>query len=181
MESSLTSLFAILADFKDSRDASVISHKAHVIFDTIVSFETRLQIVDSLMAEEGLSELDLETWAKCSSRLMKFYKKRHQLAHFSIVAEIHDKGQTLRFSPFLTFGKMMRREFKYLSVDEINERKDKFRDLQRAVSCLSFAAQQRRGLHQEFPTPEVPLTAHLRELARQSLAKRQQQPNASQQ
>jgi hypothetical protein len=31
VESSLTSLFATLADFKDSRDASIISHKAHVI------------------------------------------------------------------------------------------------------------------------------------------------------
>jgi hypothetical protein len=74
VEIHLTNLFSTLSDLQDKRDIQ-INRKAHAIFDTIVSFETRLQVIDTPMAEERLSELDLETWARCSARLNKFYKK----------------------------------------------------------------------------------------------------------
>jgi hypothetical protein len=61
---------------------------------------------------------------------------------------------------------------KYLSIQEINGRRDKSDELARVLICFLMAAQKRRGLHQDIPTLETPLLVHLRELAVQNLEER---------
>src|SRR5690242_15628672 len=73
----LSDLFANMVEMKNG-------NKAHALFATIISFETRLQVLDRLMTYEGVDPVEMEMWARMSARLSRYYKKRHELAHFGI-------------------------------------------------------------------------------------------------
>src|SRR5262245_49679864 len=80
----LAQLFGMLSDYSDYK-------KAYAIFETIISFETRVDILDALMALEGLTPLEHETWRRFSSKIRKNHKKRHELAHFSVLNYVHQE------------------------------------------------------------------------------------------
>ena len=58
--------------------------KQHEVFGSIISFEVRLAICSRFMAPSSLEEVEQRIWRKMSARLSKFYKKRHEIAHFAI-------------------------------------------------------------------------------------------------
>src|SRR5262249_18766888 len=64
VEMSLSSLFEVLSDIPTQK-------KAHALFDSIISFEARLDVVTTLTGQEGLSVLDMETWNRCAAKLSK--------------------------------------------------------------------------------------------------------------
>jgi hypothetical protein len=177
-EIELTQLFARLADLQTIQNGRY-HKKAHLIFDTIISFETRLDIVDALMAEEGLSELELETWNRCSARLRKLYKRRHSMAHFVLMGVTTNDKAEYQISPFFTIGAAMRQQAKSLSITQIMERRAHFHEMVLAISYFEWGALERRGLHLDNPMPEPPLVARFRALASQILEERGHKPKPS--
>lgn len=188
VEIQLAQLFAIVSDIQDAGTLA-LNRKAHAIFDAIISFDARLAVVDALMAEEGLSPLETETWAKLSSRLGKLYKRRHSLAHFTFSAIIghepnksppHDHdGWDWGLAPFFTMGSMMRGTSTRLTIEQVRERDLHFHEAHRSLDYMTQKARERRGRQLSNPMPEPPLVARLRALASQSLEERQKQQKSS--
>lgn len=145
--------------------------KGHAVFSAIVSFETRLDVVDRLVAMFPSSEIHKLKWAKLSSRLSKFYKKRHELAHFSLGS---DKDlQTI--NPFFSLDQYISRNVRHLTLSQVMERGDKFMELQAALHWFdqyySIALQgydEDRISNLQVP----PLLIQIHALAAQSLEER---------
>jgi hypothetical protein len=122
VERSMTALFVQISRMDVIR--------AIALFDGIVSFEVRLAILNRLMTFEDLSELDQETWVRLSKRLAKFYKRRHQLAHFGVGG--NDRGEWT-ISPFLTYDNMHEGKRIHLTQGEVSERNGEFVQLSLAL------------------------------------------------
>ena len=166
VEMQLSGLFSTLSDIGDQK-------KSHALFDAIISFETRLAMCDRLMAFESADEVEAETWSRMSARLSKFYKKRHELAHFTMVAWAKEPA----ISPFLTFEGMFSDQPRLLNLAQVRERSAKFIELHMAIGWFNATAFMRRGKHEPFPPPdpaEPPLVPRLRALAIQILEERKQ-------
>lgn len=169
VELELATLFANLMGFDGMR-------KAHAIFGVIISFETRIAICDRLVALDARDEADVELWAKLSARLSKFYKKRHELAHFSLAKSDTDS----MIVPFMTTDHNPDKLQRRLKRADIQERSRKFAELRDAVSWFArYFVLRRTGQQGEAriaALEEPPLVPQLRELAALSLAKRKGQP-----
>lgn len=79
----LTHLFAVLSDMPDAA-------KACSSFDVIISFEVRLAICGQLMQWEDCDPLEKATWKRFKILAGKLHRKRHEVAHFSIVEKTED-------------------------------------------------------------------------------------------
>ena len=170
VELQIASLFSTLSSIPDQR-------KSYAIFDGIVSFEVRLGLCDRLMEFETVDEVEAEMWRRLSARLGKFYKKRHQLAHFSMIQE-NDGNITI--SPFFNWTKLNDGGGARLSVEDIRMRSDKFIELHMAV-CWFI---QRAVYRLAEPSPvelldlqEPPLVPRLRDAAIQILEAKKQHPS----
>lgn len=169
VEIQLSTLFAALSDVPDQ-------NKAHAIFAAILSFDARLAVCDRLMKLENLDELHKEMWTKMSARLSKFYKKRHEVAHFTVGYS----GDEEVINPFFTQEKWIYENVRHLTVAQIRERSEKFVQLHLAVHWFSNCAFKRRA---QFPLEKAhrldgggpPLVLRLLLLATQTLEERQQQ------
>ena len=167
VELQLSKLFAILSGMDQE--------KAHLVFDGIISFEIRLGICDRLMATEDVDEIEAEMWGRLSAKLTKFYKKRHELAHFSL-SSLDGKSSIM---PFLTYEKMFSATATRLDAKQIRERSRKFIELHLAVLWFYQWASIRRlqELGSARPVPVEPsLVPQLRALAIQILEARTRQP-----
>jgi hypothetical protein len=165
VEIQLANLFGMISDMRDS-------NKAAALFSTIVSFEARLAVIDRLMTFETVDEVEAEMWIRMSAKLSKGYKKRHEMAHFSVD---RDKRDQPVISPFLTLDRLFSDNKAQLSLSQLLERCQKFIDLHMAVHWFTTRAFFRRGLpeeRQQQPTQEPPLVPQLRELAIQILEER---------
>ena len=162
VEMALADLFASLSE----------SHP-HEVFGTIISFETRLAICDRLMSLTPLEPLEQAMWLKLSSRLSKSYKKRHELAHFTLGKDA--KGNRVIY-PFLTTETWRLRNARILSESQIKERRQSFQYLEHAITWFSKQAVRSRMPLQasQMPPLEEPLlVVRLRELASQNPAEQQ--------
>jgi hypothetical protein len=152
--------------------ADMHSHeKAKATFATVLSFSVRVAIVDRLMEHEGLSDVDAAIWSKLSKRLSRAYKKRHELAHFSVRWTDENRPAIL---PFLTIGNLDQ-ALAGLDVNHVRERSEKFGHLVAALSWFNGEALRRRvppEARHLLQTEEPPLVVRLRELAAESLAAR---------
>jgi len=152
---------------------------AGAVFDAIVAFEARLSVLDATCAQSTrVSPENKEIWAALSARLRKQYKRRHELAHFSIADEI---ATATRIAPFFTWNKHFQNGNKYLTVPQIHERTDRFNGIVKAVNWFTSEV-QRAGLPKGHPgvqVPEPPLIVHIRELLAQQKAGQTPQPRPS--
>ena len=152
--------------------AALAKSNPHELFGAIISFETRLAITDRLMSLNPLEELEREMWTKLSARLSKFYKKRHELAHFTL----GQKDERDVIYPFLTTANMRQPGKPCLDESQIQERIDRFMELSAALEWFSKIVVRRRMPLEAVrltPLEEPPLVARLRELATLSLEERQ--------
>lgn len=154
VELQMTTLFDILADMRNNS-------KARALFESVISFEVRLAMLNKMMAFEDLETEDARIWKKLSSKLTKTYKKRHEVAHFTILAS----GETVHISPFLTWEAFHADTHRLLSKDEILARGDKFIELAAAINWFRDQAIVRRSrgeLSTEILREPPPLVAQLR-------------------
>jgi len=154
VEFALSGLFEIISGIPSPK-------KSNAVFDTIISFEVRVDIIDSLMTFETFSDLDRETWNKFAPKLKKKYKKRHEIAHFTILPN----AEVAALSPFYTFGTELRDEVKTLSSKEIRDRKESFAGFHQAVNWFKYEAMKRRRLIEDNPIPMPQPVVRCRESA----------------
>jgi hypothetical protein len=173
VEQHLTTMFHALAGIRDMA-------KSLAIFDTIISLETRLDVIDALMELENLSPLELETWNRCSARITKLHKKRHELAHFTLVAIASNNNvEKIRLSPFHSFRRIVTQTTTYLDLGQLKEREEKFYELAQTVPWFFSEIQKNRGLLPSNPMQETALLGQLRVLAAQILEERARKQKSS--
>ena len=163
VEMHLCALFRTISDMK-SKD------RASAMFDSIINFEIRLVIISNLMETEDVDPVEAEMWRRLSRKLAASYKKRHEVAHFSI----RMRGGEPHAAPFLTHTRLWVTGETLLGADEIEERARKFTLLARAITWFNIRAVHRRtpaDKDQPAAPVEEPFVLQLRELAIQSLAK----------
>ena len=166
VEISLARFFGSLAN---------LSSGSQTIFAAIINFDTRVTICDRLIEESGLDNLDKKIWTKLSTRLSKFYKKRHEIAHFTL-GEVQGRAV---IQPFLTLEKLRNGTANSLTVRQISERSGKFIELKEALEWFYDYVPLRRIGHQESriqALQEPPLVPQLRELAIHSLEEQKSRP-----
>ncbi|HEY0012797.1 MAG TPA: hypothetical protein VGB79_08095 [Allosphingosinicella sp.] len=146
----LTHLYAVLTDMPDQA-------KACAVFDTIISFEVRLALCNRLMEAEACSELEKAVWRAFKLRAEKLYKKRHGIAHFSIVEATGKRGKkTVHLSPFLSQSRLAEGRASLLSAKDLKRRSDEFDELREAIVWFWAQARNRRGLLSEPDQPSSP-------------------------
>lgn len=168
VERSLTHAFAVVSGME--------ARKAIAMFDSVISLEIRLAMLDRLMQFETHDEVEAEMWERLSVRITKSYKKRHELAHFTIATNL--KGEW-GVSPFLTFDKMFDPARTVLTQEVIRERHQRFFLVSEAIDWFKDRALVRRGQPPEGPlreSAEPQLVPQLRELAARTLEERKLRP-----
>src|SRR5262249_49439715 len=114
-------------------------------------------------------------------RILKFYKKRHELAHFNLVTELFSGSGApiVQFRPFGFFASLVPNPRGHLSVSQINERAEKFGELHESVSFFMW---QKLLIHrfppEVGPGPTPNLIHRLRTQVAQTLEESGQQPQS---
>lgn len=170
VENALGLLFNSVSQIVDAK-------KAGSIFDAIVSFDSRLKVLNAAIESSNyISKENREIWGALSARLRQLYKKRHEVAHFTIPHESFTTGQ--RISPYFTWNKHQKNTVKYLTIAQLHERSNKFSAAGQAVSWFTtYVSGDSRVRPAAFGyPPEGPmLIAHIRKLCAKKRAE-----NASQ-
>lgn len=157
VELQMCALFDIISGMRDPI-------KARALFDTIVSFEVRLAILNSMMRFEPLSDSDRALWMRLAAKMGKLYRKRHEVAHFTISPD----GSSV--APFMTWDAIASGTQKQLSGAQIGERAEKFFELADAMRWFKhYMAVQRTNdqLSRELVELVPPLIVRLRALEAQ--------------
>jgi len=141
---------------------------AGAIFDSVVAFEGRLAILDATFNNsQVVTNEERDIWIALSARLRKLYKKRHEVAHFTVMDP--DLMSATAINPFLTFNQVVRETTRELTIHQIVERTAKFSEAEDAV--VWFTQRIRPRVRPEESPPqqgeEPPLIARIRELAAQ--------------
>jgi len=162
-------LFQIFCEVCGIRDGV----KAAAVFGSIVAFDARLRVVDTLMRLELKGTEHLPVWSRLAARLAKFYKKRHELAHFSVMTKktgMPDGTQKVRveFQPFYSMASAMTGRNKTLSSSEIELRIRHFEELREAVWYFATVFIQKRTPQLGFRLREPDLIRQLRTLDAQT-------------
>jgi len=123
--------------------------KAAAVFGSIVAFDARLRVVDTLVCMELKDSEHLPVWSRLATRLAKFYKKRHELAHFSVIkyqTDLPDGDGKIRveFQPYYSLASAITGRNKTLSSAEIELRIRHFEELREAVWYFVTVFQQKR-------------------------------------
>lgn len=170
-ETGLTMLFYGLCGTETRQQASAI-------MDTIISFDTRMDVVSALFALRDPSAEDAEFWRKFSGKCRKLYSRRHRIAHFRLLAaERKDGSIKADIAPFFSHEKWVTGGLKTLTIGEINELSERFIDLHDALLWMipRVAAEAPPKEYFGQDDAEPPLITLVREAARQSLLEQQQQ------
>lgn len=128
VELNVNLMFGVLSRISDTRRIGAIT-------DGIVSFTVRLSLCDRLIELEDFPELEKEMWCRLSAKVLKFYKKRHEIAHFNVIAQPRE-GRLAQpmLSPFLSYEKWMLQTAKYLSTSQVTERGNTFEQISLALN-----------------------------------------------
>lgn len=173
VEIGLARLFCIMSDIPKMDTALAV-------VDTIVSFEIRLQVCNSLMRIEAASELEKCMWEKFSAKLMKLYKRRHRIAHFSFVRRSDKLGDFRGYiGPFFNNSAIVSEDVELLGVPEIEELDKRFMQARVTTHWFLGEAAKRRGVSDLLIRPEPEQVQNLRDLAVQTLEARALPPRDS--
>lgn len=172
IEFALAQLFEALSGINPVR-------KANAAFFAIVSFETRLDVCHALIRFGSFSRMEKEIWDLLYERLRKFHKKRHRLAHYTILDTIKvSRGKRTETVSLVPFYPANRKDSK-LSVKEINERAEKFNELAYAVRWFWQLETSKQVQPQGSRPPVTDLVRQLHLLAVQNRAKHRAPPQSS--
>ena len=108
-------------------------------FAAVISFETRLAMVDSIALRDSDKALK-RSWVSIQKKLFKSHKKRHEVAHFTMI--YHNNVKKHRLHPFHVIGKPIG---KSLTASDIATRTDRFIALGARVTNLYFYVLHRQG------------------------------------
>jgi hypothetical protein len=155
--------------------------QAAAILDTIIAFDIRVDVLNALFALKKPAETDAELWRKVIERCRKYYKKRHEIAHFRLMAIERKKGVvTAEIAPFFSYEKWMTSNLPTLTIVQIDERATKFEQMHFALLWIvQKLAVEEQPTEYFAPDPEEPeLITQLRALALLSIEERAQRNKA---
>lgn len=169
VETHLSILFSHISGIKQAESA-------HIILASIISFETRLSVCNAAMNLIKTNKRQRTIWSWLYNRMTKAYKKRHELAHFSVRRMANGKG--IKLIPFFSPGRFIAGKGDGLNVDQIQERSINFYELGDDLRWFHFEIERhlrKRGAR-KLSTPDR-VRQHLAEVA-QTRAEKQPQPRS---
>lgn len=162
VENNMFNLFMQVAGTDDRRSI--------LIYDAIVSFDARLDVLHRLMLCDLQDEQDRAVWTKLYKKIRKFYQKRHELAHFDIRCSHTGREEggtdiTVTFHPLFTMGKAFGRSEKplrTLKAADIRLRITRFKEIASAIQYFWAESLRRRHEPSSNSTPVPKLIQELR-------------------
>lgn len=126
VELELANLYMIIHSVK--RDD--YRHPIRASFEAVISLEVRLAMLNAFIeADETISTDYLRHFKPLRTKIVKLYRKRHEVAHFSIVGRNRSSGFTLAIRPFFTWNDFIREKGAELNAAQLSERAKKFSGL----------------------------------------------------
>ena len=103
------------------------SHPIRIAFEEIVSLEIRLAMMGAYAEADGsLRQSYLPHFQPLRARIMKLYKKRHEIAHFTLVGRGDMEHPKILVKPFFTWSNFIAKKGPELNAAQIVERELKF-------------------------------------------------------
>ena len=134
---------------------SPYSHSPSAAFFSIINFNAKLTMVDSVMTFRYQSYPDvLERWANIRNKLGKRAKRRNELAHWQLLIDATDGSYTHRLTPHLFDPNPFKggKERPFHTVSDIYEVDLKFRQSMKELDEL--AEDLEKTQRPEFPEQE---------------------------
>ena len=143
VEIELTKLFMVLNGVR--RDA--FSHPIRAAYEVVISLEVRIaMIVAYSRADESLRDDYLPHALALGSKVRKYYKKRHEVAHFYPVGRGCAKTVDMFIRPYFTEARFLLNKGPELSAGQLKVRAIKFKELAELVERHTQHVGALRGL-----------------------------------
>lgn len=129
-------------------------------FDSVQSLEVRLSMVHaSVINDERNNGLFAERWNTLYNKITRFARKRAQLAHFSLVAEVYDPPMSqFVVQPFFTLSGISKPKVKPLHRDQLCARREAFTKLaDRVLAYTHYINATRRARRAGSSGPKADL------------------------
>jgi hypothetical protein len=125
VELEISNLYMILHSIKRNEFA----HPTRAAFEAVISLDVRLTMMCAYVAADNSLKDYLPHIKALKARVIKFYKKRHEVAHFMVVHRMN-KGQVNTFiRPYFTEDNFQNKKGTELDSDQVYERAVKFDEL----------------------------------------------------
>jgi len=123
VEAELTTLFVVMHE----RAWNDFDHPLRAAFEAVISLEARLGMIKATAeADAALRDSYPAHWTKLQSKLLKSYRKRHEVAHFTLVGRIRGASRTHLIRPFFKWKDFNDQAGVELDLKQIEERKVAF-------------------------------------------------------
>ncbi|WP_157220616.1 hypothetical protein [Flavisphingomonas formosensis] len=124
VENEITILFMVL----NERPWIEFAHPLRAAFEALISLEARLDVIRVyISADDSVNEKYTDHYKKLHSRILKAYRKRHEIAHFALVGRENQTGEMREFvRPFFKMKSFQENSGTELDLKQIVERKQKF-------------------------------------------------------
>lgn len=125
VELELANLYMILQSIE--RDA--YGHPLRAAFEIVISLEIRVAMVNAYVSADPSLREYLPHCHALTAKIIRSYKKRHEIAHFLIGMEKTETGSVTALRPFMTMYGFSQKRVKALSLAQIKERTKTFNEL----------------------------------------------------
>ena len=105
-------------------------HPIRSAYEAVISLEARLAMVMAFIeADSSLNVEYLPHFSTLRTRILKLYKKRHEVAHFTVVARAKDSGFKSFIRPFFKWSDFILNKGPELDAQQLMERAQSFNAL----------------------------------------------------
>lgn len=143
------------------------------ILAAVRGFENKLKVVDAVLVRSDAAGTIRGDWDLLYNHADRLSRKRNQVAH---ATALRIDGSDVVLVPFFTLSKTN----EHLTVSDVDQRADEFRELGRTFSWLRECALVPQGLSTKAPPPEPDLILRFREEAARRRAGKRHQHRPSQ-
>jgi hypothetical protein len=127
--------------------------RSQMLMATIISIDTRMAVITS-MFKFNADKTNLNMWNGLHLKIVREYKTRHKIAHFSFTSKEKNGESRDVLTPYHSFGKWFQYDYRDLGVSEILDKKERYERLAGAVNWfwLSLVEPAKRAI----PLPPAP-------------------------
>lgn len=122
VEIELSNLYMILQGVK--RDD--FSHKTRAAFEIVISLEVRLAMIRAYVGSDPKLVTYVPHFDRLHNRITALNKKRHEIAHFVVVARNRKNGMQYLVRPFFTWNAFNEQTGTELNAEQIADRARRF-------------------------------------------------------
>ena len=126
-------------------------HPLRAAFEAVISLEARLGMIGATAgADKQLNDRYPAHFQPLKVKLLKSYRKRHEVAHFTLVGRADATRQVHLIRPFFNWAKFQANEGVELDLKQIRERKEAFFRLSERVLQHRQYVARRKELPAEY-------------------------------